>query len=173
MMRFAKPLFCAVLFITTTTAFSQTTTYPSWLKPRMKALKLNGQYELTPFLKPAYLQDDFNGDGVPDIAVLVMERSTQKKGILLIQKKKSQCEVFGAGNSFGKGSDDFSWADTWSVYKEKSAYATQFDKKSGDVKGGKQVPLSRHCIYIVSREEASGGLIYWTGKKYSWIHQGD
>jgi hypothetical protein len=172
-MKFAKPLLCAVLFLIATTAFSQTATYPSWLKARMKTLKLNGQYELDPFLKPAYLQDDFNGDGVPDLAVLVIEKSTQKKGILLIQKKKSQCEVFGAGNSFGKGSDDFSWADTWSVYKEKSAYATQFDKKSGDVKGGKQVQLNRHCIYIVSREEASGGLIYWTGKKYSWIHQGD
>lgn len=172
-MRFTKPLLCAGLLLMGATAFSQTTTYPSWLKPRMKTLKLDGQYELSPFLKPAYLQDDFNGDGVPDLAVLVIEKATQKKGILLIQKKKSACHVFGAGNSFGKGSDDFTWADSWSVYKEKSAYATQFDKKSGDVKGGKQVPLNRHCIYIVSREEASGGLIYWTGKKYSWIHQGD
>jgi len=173
-MRFTKPLFCAALFLITTTAFSQTATYPSWLKARMKKKGLDTQYELSSFLKPAYLQDDFNGDGSPDIAVLVVEKITGKKGILLIQKKPTAaCHVFGAGNSFGKGSDDFAWADTWSVYKEKSVYATQFDKKSGDVKGGKQVQLSRHGIYIVSREDASGGLIYWSGKKYSWIHQGD
>ena len=139
----------------------------------MKKKGLDSKYELSSFLKPAFLKEDFNGDGATDIAVLVVEKSTQKKGILLIPGRSSACYVFGAGNSFGKGSDDFAWADKWSVYKEKSAYETQFDKKSGDVKGGKETKISRPGIYIVSTEEASGGLIYWTGTKYRWIHQGD
>jgi hypothetical protein len=168
-----KAAFCAGLLLIGTAAFSQTTAYPSWLKASMKKKGLDAQYELSSFLKPAFLQDDFTGDGVKDIAVLVVEKTTQKKGILLLPGRSSKHYVFGAGASFGNGSDDFAWADTWSVYKEKSAYATQFDKKSGDVKGGKQVQISRHCIYIASREDATGGLIYWTGTKYRWIHQGE
>lgn len=154
----------------------QNASYPAWLKDSLKRKGLDAKFEPSAWLQPSFLQDDFNGDGAADFAVPVVEKATHKKGILLIQAKSAGYFVFGAGTKFGDGSDDFTWANKWSVYKKKTAYETQFDKKSGDVIGGKQIKLSHPCISVAVLEdgaETAGGLIYWTGTKYRWIHQGD
>jgi len=168
-------LFVCLLSISAT-GICQNVTYPGWLRDSLKRKKLDMKYELNAYMKPAYVQEDLNGDGKPDIAALVIEKATHKKGILLVHNNSSEYYVFGAGTNFGEGSDDFAWAGKWYVYKKKSAYETMFDKKSGDVLGGKEIKLSHPCISVASVEdgaEVSGGLIYWTGKKYRWIHQGE
>jgi hypothetical protein len=127
-------------------------------------------------MNPSFLQEDFNGDGSSDVAVLVLEKVTHKRGVLLIHVNSLQYYVFGAGTKFGDGSDNFSWANKWSIYKKKSAYETKFDKKNDDILEGKEIKLKRPCISLASIEdgaEVSGGLIYWNGKKYIWIHQGE
>lgn len=149
---------------------------PEWIQDSLKSKRLDVRYELNAWLKPGWMSEDLNGDGTPDIAVLVAERATHKKGILLLMSKAPDYFVFGAGTHFGDGSDDFGWAGKWYVYKKKTAYETRFDKKSGDIQGGKQIKLAHPCISIASGEdgaEVSGGLIYWTGKSYRWIHQGE
>ena len=171
-----KVILCICLLSTSLTGVCQIETYPEWLKDSMRKKKLDIKYELNAWLKPAYVQEDFNGDGQPDIAVLVIEKVTHKKGILLVHNHSSECYVFGAGTNFGDGSDNFAWAGKWYVYNKKTAFETRFDKKSGDVLGGKKVKLSHPCISIARVDdgaEDSGGLIYWTGRKYRWIHQGE
>lgn len=94
---------------------------------------------------------------------------------MLIHNKTNDHFVFGAGTSFD-GSDNFDWADKWSVYNKKTAFETQFDKKTGDILGGKEVKLARPGILAMDYEDGSpyaGGIIYWNGKKYIWIHQGE
>jgi len=71
-----------------------------WFIKSFKQLKLNHKYELKDYLKPPYLEADFNGDGHTDIAILVDERRTKKKGILIIQDEGRQYFVFGACNIF-------------------------------------------------------------------------
>lgn len=42
--------------------------------------------------------------------------------------------------------------------------------------GGKEVKLSHHGILVEDYEDGgflTGGIIYWNGKKYIWIHQGE
>lgn len=76
----------------------------------------------------------------------------------------------------GDGSDDFGWANKWSVFNGKKVKETLFDKKSGDIIGGRTVILKRPCILLAAEEDGavvSGGLIYWNGTKYIWIHQGE
>ena len=161
------------LFLAGTGAFSQT---PGWLIDFLRSKGLDKKYEPAAYMKPSFLQADLNGDGSADIAVLVVEKASHKKGVLLIAGKSPSYFVVGAGTNFGNGSDDFSWAGQWSVYNGKSAYETQFDKKSGDVTGGKKIPLTRPCISIMSVEDGAaiaGGLIYWTGTKFRWIQQGE
>ena len=150
--------------------------YPGWVTDSLKSKGLDKKYELNAYLKPGWLQDDFDGDGVPDFALLIADKATHKKGILLVTGKARDYYVFGAGANFGNGGDDFGWAGKWYEYKKKTAYETQFDKKSGDILGGKQIKLAHPCISIASLEdgaEVSGGLIYWTGKKYRWVQQGE
>lgn len=137
---------------------------------------LDKKYVIAPFLEPAFLQADFNGDSTPDIAVLVTEKATKRRGILLIHGGTNEYFLFGAGTSLGSAGKDFKWADKWTLYTKKTAMKTQFDKKSGDIIGGKTLKLVRPGILIQDLEDGaalSGGIIYWNGTKYIWIHQGE
>jgi hypothetical protein len=133
---------------------------------------LDSKYELSAYIKPAFLQSDFNGDHNMDCAALIIEKSTKKVGILLIHSNVSKFYIFGAGYDFGNGSDNFDWLRMWKVYDNKTAYETQFDKESGDITGSKIVNIERPAIEVEDMEIA-GGLIYWNGHKYIWIHQGE
>ena len=153
-----------------------TNTLPDWFNNAFKTTGLDKKYELNSYLKPAYLQADFNGDSSQDIATLVIEKATNKKGILLIEGKTLNHFIFGAGTNFGDGSDNFEWATDWALYKKKFAEETKFDKKSGDILGSKKINLTMPGILIEEMEDSApiaGGIIYWNGYKYVWIHQGE
>jgi hypothetical protein len=138
-------------------------------------LKLNEKYQINGFIKPYYLESDFNKDGIKDIAALVVEKNSKKRGILLIHGGSHQYFIFGAGTKFGNGSDDFKWLKGWSLYNSKIAYESTFSK-DGDILGSKKIKIVRPAFYIYDLEDGepnSGGIIYWTGKKYIWISQGE
>lgn len=140
-----------------------------------KSKGLDKKYSFNDFLHPNFLQADFNGDGAGDVAFPVVEKVSKKTGILLIHGKSGEHYVFGADTKI-EGSDNLTWADKWTVYKKKSAYETRIDKASGDIIGGKEVRLARPGILIEDYEDGAalaGGIIYWNGKKYIWIHQGE
>lgn len=158
--------------------YGQKTTLSQPFMDTFKGQGLDKRYSLEGSLKPSYLQADLNGDGVEDIVVTVIERSSKKKGVLIIHGKTGEYFVFGAGNAGNatEAGDDFSWADKWALYKKKTAYETLFDKSSGDIKGSREVKLVRVAVLIEHYEDGasiSGGIIYWSGKKYRWIHQGE
>ena len=143
---------------------------------RFKNNELDKKYEFNSFLKSSYLQADFNGDLNQDIAVFVVEKATKKKGVLIFHGKSNNYFILGAGKEFGNGSDNFNWADKWKVYKKKIANETQFDKKTGDIIGSKEIKLVRPAILIEDIEDGAtiaGGIIYWNNKEYTWIHQGE
>jgi len=168
-----KPIFTILLLITSTQCFSQDKT--SWISDSLRNKGLNSKFEFSPYISPSYLQTDLNGDGFPDFAILISEKRTGKKGVLLFPGHSAQYHVFGAGTKFGDGSDDFKWANKWSVFTGKEAYQTQFSK-GGDIIGGKVIKLTHPCLSLTAvedRAEIAGGLIYWNGVKYIWIHQGE
>ena len=141
-------------------------------------LKLNDKYEIKKFLKPSFLIADFNGDHINDIVFLITERKSHKKGILILFGKTNQYFVFGAGNKLGKAgfddSDDLKWMQGWEVYKQKSAYEPKFN--NGDIVGSIKRKLPNIGISMWSVEDGeplAGGIIYWNGKKWTWIHQGE
>jgi hypothetical protein len=167
-----KALLIGLLILITNFVIGQEKNCPDWFLKAMIKYGLNSKYELSPYIKPAFLQSDFNGDNIIDCAALIKEKSTKKVGILLIHSKDLKFYIFGAGNDFGNGSDNFDWLKMWKVYDDKTAYETQFDKDSGDIIGSKIVNLTRPAIDVEDMEIA-GGLIYWDGHKYIWIHQGE
>ena len=163
-------------FLPACAARSQTVTLPASFSDVFKSKRLHTKYTLGTFVKPSLLQADFNGDGKQDIAVLVIEKATGRKGLLLIHGKTNEHFLFGAGSDFGNGGKDFKWADMWKLYKGKTAFETQHDKESGDIIGEKEIRLARPAILIEDYEDGAalaGGLIYWNGAKYVWIHQGE
>jgi hypothetical protein len=149
--------------------------YPSWFENVFKINGLDKKYELYSFLKPDFLEADFNGDGSKDVAVVIIQKSTKRKGILIIHSKSNDYFVFGAGTSFGDDSTytDYSWADHWEIYSKKYADVPQFDKTSGDILESHKVKIPHLGILIKNDEMGAGCIIYWTGKKYAWVHQGE
>lgn len=169
--------FCSALFILTAISnlvFGQSK-FLNGFEEVFKGAKLSAKYQPLSFSKPAYFQSDFNGDGIKDIAILIIQKATKKQGILLLHGNSNQYFIFGAGTKFGSGLDNFKWLKGWSLYNKKAAYETTFNK-DGDVLGSKKISLLRPALYVHDLEDGqptAGGLIYWTGKKYIWIHQGE
>jgi hypothetical protein len=122
------------------------------------------KYELAFRLNPSYLRGDFNADDKIDVAVLVKQRATRKTGIAIIDGVTNKVTILGAGTVIGNGGDDFEWMDTWQVYsKERGRHAAS---ETG-------APLLRGDALLVGKSEAASALIYWNGKRYAWLQQGD
>jgi hypothetical protein len=125
---------------------------------------LGKQYNFSDRINPSYLQGDFNGDGEIDTAVLVTQRSTGKLGIAVVHGTTRKVTILGAGSVIGNGGDNFEWMDSWQVFsKDRGAHAA----------GETSQPRLRGDALLVEKSEAASALIYWNGKRYVWLQQGD
>lgn len=142
---------------------------PAWGQERFK--EFEQRYQLATFITPVFLEADFSGDKKADLAIFIERKADRKKGILILFGQSNKSFIVGSGNKLSHAGDSFDWADTWGIFTEGKTYETTF-KENGDVDGGREIKLDRPAITI-REEEGSGGLIYFDGRKFIWIHQGD
>ncbi len=142
---------------------------PNWAYKTFSRFKKD--YKRSDQFTPSYLTDDFSGDGNEDIAIFIANRSSDQKGILYIFRKGRRAFLLGAGQASEELSEDLNWTDTWSVFKDRKTYETTF-LENGDIDGSKEIFLERSAIEL-REDEGSGGLIYFNGEKFIWIHRGD
>ena len=116
-------------------------------------------------VKPVMIQGDFDGDGSPDYAVLVIQPGSKKRGFLIVFGN-GRTVTAGAGRQVKYGavaSSDLNF-DRWELYS-----------KNRPVESAKeQDPLThRGDALLVSYQESASGLFYWDGKRICWYQQGD
>lgn len=123
-------------------------------------------YSLRTDLNPFYLRGDFDGDKKLDYAISIIEKKTNKKGILIFHMRTKTHYIVGAGNFLRNKSktDDYFWMDAWKVYTGKNVKIGIGETQKITIKGE---------AILVIKTESSSGLLYWTGKEYDWYQQGD
>jgi hypothetical protein len=142
----------------------QSTTIPESATRLFRSTGLDRQYDFSSHLKPSFLRGDFDGDGKPDIAILVKQKKSRKIGIAVCHSSTNQILLIGAGTEVGNGGDNFDWMDVWNVVP----------KATGARKVGKATaaPLKGDALHVEKSESASA-LIYWNGRRYVWRQQSD
>jgi len=158
---------CILLFVSTT--FGQKQIEPQYRLPRWISQiynndnSLRSNYEISDYINPFYLEGDFNGDSLIDIAIAIKEKSTQKRGVLIVNRSNKEYFIIGAGKKFGSGGDDFEWLDIWTVYRERFI--------EDPATFSKVVKLNHPAISVEASERFSA-IIYWNGITYVWFQQG-
>ena len=168
-MRYPKKslILACILFLGGST-FGQTPIEPEFRLPQWFRLiydkdeSFKSNYEISDYINPFYFEGDFNGDSLIDVAIAIKEKSTEKRGILIVNQSNKEYIIIGAGKTFGH-TDDFDWLDVWTVYRNK------FIEDPGTMK--KVVELNHHAILVEAFEKFSA-IIYWNGAKYVWFQQG-
>ena len=124
------------------------------------------RYDLSDKVNPFYLRGDFDGDGIPDYAILVISRSTKQIGIAIVRSGAKKIEVLGAGGiNLQDGSvKDFAWMDVWAVERKQKLEPNDWNKPIR--------PMVGEGIDVEKSESASA-LIYWDGKQYRWFQTSD
>ena len=135
---------------------------PMWFRDWFDASAgLKSRYDIACYLNPFYHRANFDGRGQLDLAVLVVERTTGKRGILFVHRPGLAHFILGAGTEFGSGGDDFEWMDVWSV-----------DKAPREESGKPEAGIVAEVLDLVKSESASGW-VGFDGQKYVWVQGSD
>ena len=154
--------FSVILLLINTPVFAQvdSITYervPDWSCSTLFESSLMSNYELDDTRNPFYLEADFSGDGLIDIAFFIKNKINKKTGVLIVNRGKNLAFVLGAGkDNVGIGTDLF-WCNRWFVYRDKFIY--NFDDKK------KRFMISNPGLEIVKSDQTSV-VVYWDKKRY-------
>ncbi len=109
---------------------------------------------------PPYIDGDFDGDGLPDAAVLVEQRSTGKLGVAFVHYRTGRVFVAGAGNPLSDGPDDLSWIDEFGALRKGVSFDTVIrDRPNSQTTGD--------ALWVARRDSVSA-FLFWDGSGYRW-----
>lgn len=149
---------------------------PNWIV-RSEVLNgtiLKGDYELDSRMNPLYFESDFNGDGLIDIAVPIKQFESNKLGFAIIHQGTNDTFIIGAGTKVKNGLidfDDLSYIDIWKINRKRINSGNIDDEEGIEEQKSIEVIIENNSINI-SKSESGGGLIYWNGVEYEYLHQG-
>ncbi len=144
---------------------------PNWALQAFNEVNKQQTYELSDFVNPFYFEEDFNGDGKLDVALLIKNIKTTETGILIIHGSTKDHFIFGAGTNTEDWPNTYSWMDVWKIFRgSKTHELTYLD--NGDIDGSIEISIAYPSLEIIKTEAASG-LLYWNGNEYKWAQQSD
>lgn len=138
---------------------------PEWFLETklLNGLILEKKYKFDNRFNPLYLETDFNGDGIIDIAIPIFEIKTEKNGFAIIHGKTKEVYIIGAGTEVKNGlSDDMNYINLWNINRKR--------KNEPGVDNDKPLIISNNSLEI-RKSEVGGGIIFWNGTEYEYFHQ--
>lgn len=136
---------------------------PAWALSALQLWPAGNRVAPASWLARSVLQADFDGDRQRDVALLVQERGSGKRGIAIVHRGTKSVFIVGAGIAFSNGGDNFDWLDFWGVAQGPAAQGAT-DEAPPTLKG---------AALVVGKDGSASALVYWTGTTYAWYQQGD
>lgn len=106
---------------------------------------------------PPYITGDFDGDRVPDAAVLVEHRATGKLGVAIVLRGTRKVSILAAGSG-SAGPDDLNGINEWDPFF-KGTTPTLVNPYRPDAS------LIGDALWI-ARNDSTGGFYIWTGSSF-------
>jgi len=135
---------------------------PPWAAQCWTSVAGQLQVDLSGRINPFFQRGDFDGDGRPDLAVLVQHKANRKVGIRILHRNGKQT-LLGAGHTFANGGDDFEWMDLWWA-EDRGAVQRSHD--------GPVVTLQGDGLWV-AKEGSASALVYFKAGKFHWQQKGD
>jgi hypothetical protein len=145
-------------------SFTEQASLPPFVHELFSKQKIYTKYEFSSHVNPFFVQGDFDGDHQLDLAVLLIEKPSGKKGIAIFHRGTKKVTIIGAGKPLGNGGDDFNWLDAWYVYPKRKVAKGVDDTNP---------PKLRGDAIFVEKTESASAVLYWDGGNYRWYQQGD
>jgi len=131
---------------------------PEWACNAAFEAKLHKQYDIYSRINPFFINADFNGDGLLDIAIWVTEKKSKKLGIVVLHNGNKLPFVMGAGKVWEERGDDFKYLDMWSTIPKGEVFDSGYE-------ANRRVQLQGDAL-ILTKSDSASFAIYWDGTKY-------
>jgi hypothetical protein len=124
---------------------------PPWADSALVKAGVQGRYALTSGLNPDLRWGDFDGDGLLDVALAIVEPEGRRRGLVVIHRLDRSVHVVGAGQPLGNGKDELPALATWGV---------------------ERLPSHRDALRVDGSGDVHGWII-WNGRAYVWVQDSE
>ncbi|MEJ8802371.1 hypothetical protein [Pontibacter sp. H249] len=130
---------------------------PHWALSSFESRSFRGSYEFATDINPFYLNLDVDGNCTQDIAAIVVEKASGRKGIAVLQHESDSVQIFGAGRHHTFGGSNWKWLIGW--------------KAEQRLTGGANVPKHKGDALVLFTAAGSTNWMFWDGNEWEWIAQ--
>ncbi|MHC8950384.1 hypothetical protein [Sphingobacterium hungaricum] len=121
--------------------------------------------------KPYYLEGDFFGDGIQDLAILIQRQDSVKLSVIDFSKNGKTVHILGEDGEF---ESDYSWIGDFEKVKAGEVLWSNYEddfRSLEDVPEEEKVYLTYNAIFVHAPESCGGGFIFWKDGKFNWLQQ--
>lgn len=121
--------------------------------------------------EPYYLEGDFFGDGIQDLAILIQQEDSIKLSVIDFTKDGKSVHILGYDGEF---ESDYSWIGDFEKVEAGEVLWSNYEddfRSLEDVPEEEKVYLTYSAIFVHAPESCGGGFIFWKDGKFNWLQQ--
>lgn len=130
---------------------------PHWSLSTLEKESFKNRYAFDTRINPFYLNVDVNGDKNLDLAAVIVEKASGRRGMIVLEQATDSLHVFGAGTQNSLGGANWNWLIGW--------------KAEDRLTAGSGVEKNVGTAFILFTDKNTANWLYWDGQEWEWITQ--